>query len=1481
MVLESYCGYNPWDLVEQWNSNSFVISPCFTDTFLLWITWFYLYLSLLFSVFFLKSNSHKKHSWTLFIALKLSIGLVLVVSSIYELIDSLIEFENDQLVYPTAYLTPSIKLSTYLLSLWLIWYHRAKGVQTSVLLTIYWFLMTIYSVFNLYTLIVTLEHRDEFSWSFDKTDVVNKSLQTSGVLCQLLLYCVADTKKETPSKESENACPFESSPFISKLFFTWFDSMAIRGFRRTLLQSDMWSLRGPNTAPVIEKKITSVEAKLRLKDQRTDILKILVKSFWPTFLLGVVCKFCSTLLIFAGPQLMDALIAFVISDHPVGRGYIIAAAMFISSLMQSILESQSEFWTQVVVIRMKATLFSIIYKKNIKLSSHGKRAYTTGEIVNTMAIDAQRVIDYFGIVNIIWSAPLQLAITIYLLWRKLGVSSFIGLSVILLLVPYNGFVASRFQACQVALMKEKDSRSKLVSEVLNGMKVLKLYAWEGAFGDIVASIRKNEIKYLRSQALWLAGMTFPFTSLSFLVTVVSFASYVLIDKNHILDANKAFVSITLINTLTMPLNFLPFVLTSGAMFLVSVKRINKFLAGDELDTESINHNPDSTNPILVKDATFSWSRDEEPTLKDINLQVEKQKLVAVVGVVGSGKSTLLSAILGDLYKKHGTVNVDGKVAYVPQTSWIQNATVRDNILFESPFVQEKYDQVIEACALTPDLKILAGGDLTEIGEKGINLSGGQKQRVSIARAVYSDSDIYLLDDPLSAVDAHVAKHLFEKVIGNKGLLKNKTRLLVTHRITFLPQADEIIVLRDGKIYESGTFSELMAKKGEFFNFIVQYQIEQEDELDPEDESFVKALEREKKLSLTRSISSADSETSAIRRRTSHTRQSQSKKSRATSKNDAKEDKFKLIEAETAETSSVSSKVYFDYIKAIGWKNCSVILLFCTIFSGFILASSLWLTEWADDYLNPLNYHNTALRNKRLIVYAILGTFQAIFILAFTLVLCIAAVEGSRWIHEQMLSRLIRAPMSFFDSTPTGRILNRFTKDIDLADSAMIFSLQQFLMRVFSSVTAVIIIIKETPFLVIMIIILALVYILIQKIYIASSRQLRRIDGVTRSPIFSHYTETVTGSTSIRAYQATDRFSEKLFKLVDVNNSASMANLAASRWLSVRLELLGNIIVTSTALYAVIGRGSMSPGKIGLSISNASQITSILDMLVRSFSDLENNLVSVERCLEYTKLDAEAPWVNPSHRPSKDWPFEGRITFNKYSTRYRPGLDLVLRNITCCIDSNEKVGIVGRTGAGKSSLTLALFRLIEPTDGTITIDDEDITRLGLHDLRSRLTVIPQDPVLFSGSFRRNFDPLEMHTDNEIYDALEQANLKDFVVSLDNQLYYEITEGGDNLSVGQRQLVCLTRALLRKSKILVLDEATAAVDVETDELIQQTIRKQFKDCTIVTIAHRLNTIMDYDKVIVMDKGQIIEYDSPDNLLKNNESEFYKMAKDAKLV
>lgn len=625
--------------------------------------------------------------------------------------------------------------------------------------------------------------------------------------------------------------------------------------------------------------------------------------------------------------------------------------------------------------------------------------------------------------------------------------------------------------------------------------------------------------------------------------------------------------------------------------------------------------------------------------------------MAIVGPIGSGKSSLLSALLGDLFKLSGEVNVTGSLAYIPQTAWIQNETLRRNITFGQPFIQNKYDKVLDACALVPDLKILPGGDMTEIGERGINLSGGQKQRVSLARSVYADSDIYLFDDPLSAVDAHVSKHLFTHVIGPKGMLKDKTRVLVTHRITFLPQVDHIIVLKDGAIHEHGTYNDLIAKKGEFADFVVQYLTEcelEQEEID-EDLEMLEKIKEAVKPELERRISAAMSESSETdkpsRRRTltsSLSRRSiasnglkkddKDKKERFDRKQDDEaksgkptggvRDKSKLIEKEKAATGSVKGRVYLDYFKAIGYGMCFLVVASFGTSNLLTIGRNLWLTAWADDSLDPENANNTHLRNIRLGIYAGIGGAETIFTMANSLLLNIAVLTGSKLIHDRMLDRIIRAPMSFYDTTPLGRILNRFTGDIDTCDSTIGFNIRMLISLAFRGTISIVVICMETPYFLIVIVAMTGVYSLIQMFYIASSRQLRRIESSSRSPIFSHFSETITGSSTIRAYNAEYRFIEECYDRVDNNQSCSFANLAAGRWLSTRLQFLGNLIVFTSAIFAVSSRSRLSPGLTGLFVSYASQITGILNMLVRSVTDIETNIVAVERCFEYTKTPLE-------------------------------------------------------------------------------------------------------------------------------------------------------------------------------------------------------------------------------------------------------------------
>ncbi|GFN99334.1 multidrug resistance-associated protein 1 [Plakobranchus ocellatus] len=594
---------------------------------------------------------------------------------------------------------------------------------------------------------------------------------------------------------------------------------------------------------------------------------------------------------------------------------------------------------------------------------------------------------------------------------------------------------------------------------------------------------------------------------------------------------------------------------------------------------------------------------------------------------------------------------------------------------------------------------------------------------------------------------------------------------------------------------------------------------------------------------------------------------------------------RLTEEEKAETGKVALAVFGDYFKAIGIIATAAFFGLFAIYQGVNVYSSIWLSQWtADPLLQNTSLSGTSEYSRRndkyLGVYGGLGAAQALLILCYALIASTRMVEASGLLHSSMLTNIMRSPMNFFDTTPSGRILNRFSRDVETIDNTIPAQFRSWMSTFFGTVSTVIVISYSTPIFMVVILPLGILYYLIQRFYIPTSRQLKRIESTTRSPIYTHFSETITGAGSIRAYKATDRFILESEAKVDKNLKYYFGGIASNRWLAVRLEFLGNLLVLSAAMFAVVSE-NVNQSLVGLSVSYALQITGGLNWLVRMTTDLETNIVSVERVKEYMETPTEAAWINPFKRPIPSWPAQGSVSFIDYKMRYRDGQEPVLKGINCSIEGGEKIGIVGRTGAGKSSMTVSLFRLIEALSGSIIIDGTTISDIGLHDLRSRITILPQDPVLFSGSLRMNLDPFDTYDDSTIWRALEHAHLKAFAESTPGQLQYQCGEGGQNLSVGQRQLVCLARSLLRKTRILVLDEATAAVDMETDDLIQATIRSQFSDCTVLTIAHRLNTIMDYDRIMVLANGEIKELDTPKALLENKSSMFYSMAKDANLV
>ncbi|NXA17733.1 MRP3 protein, partial [Ibidorhyncha struthersii] len=1494
------------------------LTPCFQNTILAWIPSVYLWSALPFYLLYLKHNKRGYIVLSVLSRFKTLFGVLLWCVSWADLFYSFHELLQNRTPPPVYFVTPLIVGITVLLATLLIQYERLRGVQSSGVLIIFWFLSVLCAVGPFRSKIMTTTAQGHVNERFRFTTFY---IYFALIIIELILSCFKEKPPFfSPVNTDPNPCPELTSGFLSRLTFWWFTSMAILGYKRPLEDKDLWSLNEDDTSKIIVQQLSKEwdkekaeckqkedvtymkksnhvlnhvgdgpeEAEVLIRDKKHNrkpsFLKALLRTFGPYFLIGSFFKLIQDLLSFVNPQLLSVLIGFIKNkDAPAWWGFLIAALMFICAVLQTLILHQHFQYCFVTGMRLRTGITGVIYRKSLVITNSAKRSSTVGEIVNLMSVDAQRFMDLMTFLNMLWSAPLQIFLALYFLWQTLGPSVLAGVAVMVLLIPFNSAIAMKTRAFQVEQMRYKDSRIKLMNEILGGIKVLKLYAWEPSFSEKVLEIRKNELRVLKKSAYLNSLSTFAWISAPFLVALTTFAVYVSVDEKNILDAEKAFVSLSLFNILKFPLNMLPQVISNIAQTSVSLKRIQQFLSHDELDPNCVETKVIAPgNAISVTNATFSWGKELKPSLKDVNLLVPSGALVAVVGHVGCGKSSLVSALLGEMEKLEGEVAVKGSVAYVPQQAWIQNATLKDNILFGQAPNEQKYQNVLEACALKTDLEVLPGGDQTEIGEKGINLSGGQRQRVSLARAVYSNSDIYLLDDPLSAVDSHVAKHIFDKVIGPDGVLKGKTRILVTHGISFLPQVDHIVVLVDGKISEMGSYQDLLKQNKAFAEFLRNYALDEDIEEDEptmlEEEEVLLA---EDTLSIHTDLADNEPVTNEVRK------QFLSLGGFELSSSSDEEFFFLTVSKLPIVLSCTNQRwcvilqvkltVFWQYVKAVSPVISLVICFLYCCQNAAAIGANVWLSDWTNEPVINGTQHNTAMRIG---VYAALGLLQGVIVLISSFTLAMGGINAARTLHAALLENKFHTPQSFYDTTPTGRIINRFSKDIYVIDEVIPPTILMFLGTFFTSLSTMIVIIASTPLFAVVIVPLAILYFFVQRFYVATSRQLKRLESVSRSPIYSHFSETVSGASVIRAYRRVKSFVDISDLKMDENQKSYYPGIVSNRWLGVRVEFVGNCIVLFAALFAVIGKNSLNAGLVGLSVSYALQVTLSLNWMVRMTSELETNIVAVERIKEYSETETEAPWIIEGKSPPEDWPSKGELEFVNYSVRYRKGLDLVLKGLNLHVHGGEKIGIVGRTGAGKSSMTLCLFRILEAVKGEIKIDGVKISEIGLHDLRSRLTIIPQDPVLFSGTLRMNLDPFNKYSDEEIWKALELSHLKRFVSSQPSMLDYECSEGGENLSVGQRQLVCLARALLRKTRILILDEATAAIDLETDDLIQMTIRTQFEDCTVLTIAHRLNTIMDYTRVLVLDNGTIAEFDTPASLIASK-GIFYSMAKDAGLA
>ncbi|XP_009863211.1 PREDICTED: multidrug resistance-associated protein 1-like, partial [Apaloderma vittatum] len=1227
--------------------------------------------------------------------------------------------------------------------------------------------------------------------------------------------------------------------FFSKLTYSWFSRLISVGYKKPLQRDDLFELNESDSpysvCPKFEKQWRKEIQKSTMGLKASFIKRMLFKitsfhkpslilALWQTFKFLLIkvafLKITADILAFMSPQIMKAMI-MISENHPnsYGNGYSYAIALFFVVLSQTLFNQLYQRNNMLTAVKIKTAVVGLIYKKALTLANSSRRSYTTGEIVNLMSADAQQLMELTVNINLLWSAPFQIVMAVLFLCKELGPSVLAGIAVLLLVIPINALVAAKMKKLKKSQMSYSDQRVKLLSEMLHGIKILKLYAWEPAYQRKVMSIREREADVLKSSGYLTTYSMLTLTCIPFMVSLATFDVFFHLDKEKVLTATQIFTSMSLFNILRLPLFDLPSAISAVAQTKVSLSRLEDFLCTEDLNPEDVNTNYSGNYAVGFIAASFRWEKNSPPVLKNLSVNIPEGSLVAVVGQVGSGKSSFLSALLGEMEKLEGTVQRRGSVAYVSQQAWIQNDTLQENILFGANLNRPYYELVLESCALLPDLEQLPNGDQTEIGERGVNISGGQKQRVSLARAVYSNADLYLLDDPLSAVDVHVGKHLFEKLIGPSGLLKSKTRILVTHNLMLLPHTDLIIVMEQGRISQMGTYQELISKRANFSELINVFSAQQTSE------------------ETSRTEVSSSKEESQLGR-------SMQQKELLKHK-DSSFDQWKILSKEKVATGGMKMSVVLKYLQAFNWRWMWLTIAAYLGQNALTVGQNLWLSTWTAEAGKVSDFTEWKQSQKyKLHIYGLLGLAQGLLVCCSAYVLTRGSLSASRALHHELLDNVLHLPLQHFETNPVGQIINRFTKDLFIVDVRFHYYLRTWLNCTLDVIGTILVITSASPLFIVVVIPLGYIYFTIQRYYIASSRQIRRLAGASHSPVISHFSETLVGRSTIRAFGHQERFIRKNNDVVYENLVYFYNNVISNRWLSVRLEFLGSLMVFFAALFIVLAGNAVSSSTVGLSISYALNIIQSLNFWVRKACEIETNAVSVERVCEYAKMDKEEPWIM-SKRPPEGWPDRGIIEFVNYKAQYRKDLGLALNDVSFQTQSKEKVGIVGRTGAGKSTLTNCLFRVLEGSGGKIIIDGIDISTIGLHDLRRSLNIIPQDPVLFSGTLQSNLDPLGKHSDLELWGVLELCNLKDFVQSLPKKLLHDISEGGENLSVGQRQLVCLARVLLRKTKILILDEATASVDMETDNLVQSTIKREFYNCTVLTIAHRLHTVMDSDR------------------------------------
>ncbi|XP_030831926.1 multidrug resistance-associated protein 4 isoform X1 [Strongylocentrotus purpuratus] len=1272
---------------------------------------------------------------------------------------------------------------------------------------------------------------------------------------------------------------------ISKLFFHWVSPVFYSAFKdKTVQTNDLYEIMEEDSSDFLgknlEKNWDKEVTNLKEKGKRPSLVRAVIKTYGWIYALYGILFICEEALRLVQPIFLMNLTSYFSPKNDNGglmskeEAYYWAMALALSQFLLALVHGPNFFGIQRLGMQVRVALCTMVYKKTLKLNNNSLRVTTAGQVNNLMTNDVNRFDQLFVFLHYIWLGPLQ-GIAVFLLlvfYLDLGYAAAPGFGIMIFLIPINMCLGRLFSVLRRKTAQFTDQRVAVMTEVITAMRVIKMYAWENPFAMVVKKLRSLEIRKIVTASYPLAVNVTLALFGNRLLDVGMIIVYTL--TTDTIETATIFAIIAFCNALrTSFLRMFPRAIQFRSECTVSLNRIEKYLLLEEKerveggnDTQGMERD----DGIVADNLTCSWEEEEDTSqLKDITFRVKKGKLLAVIGPVGAGKSSLLMAVLKELPALRGSIQTKGRIAYASQQPWVFGGTIRENITFGKRFSDTKYRSIVRVCALTKDIEQLPDGDMTMVGERGVTLSGGQKARINLARALYDDADIYLLDDPLSAVDSEVSRHIFNKCVME--YLADKPRILVTHQLQFLGQADQILVLKKGGQMEAvGTLSELHEKGIEFSKLMEKPEEEEEEEesIDDVDTDAV-SLVRLASGSFKRSGSGRKSSTKVT-----------SGKITTTTKTG------KLFKKETTQTGSITYNTYIRYFRAGG--NPFVLfwmILFLLGAQVMYLLADFWVGYWADfEEANhePLdNFYYAIFSNLNLTVEQSAGVYGGLvggtmlFGIIRAFVTFQVMINAARTLHNRMFGCVTRAPILFFDTTPTGRIQNRFTKDIGIMDDQLPLTFFDFIQISLQILGTVLITLVMAWFTVFAALPLFIILMLLTKYSLRATTAVKRLDGTTRSPVFSHTTGSLQGLWTIRAYKKEGEFVHQFHTYQDHHSEAWFMYIATNRWFGLRLDLLVAVFISSVAFICVGLQEylNLDGGQVGLILTNCVALGGVFQFCVRQSALVENQMTSVERVVEYTQLDPEGPLEKPDAKPPLGWPSKGAISFDDMSLAYSKETPKVLKGFSCEVHPKEKIGIVGRTGAGKSSLITALFRLAEPM-GSLRIDDIRVTDLGLHEVRKNISIIPQDPIIFTGSLRRNLDPFGDQSDAMLWSVLEEVQLERAVKENPAKLEMEVGEGGSNFSVGQRQLICLARAILKKNRILILDEATANVDPRTDALIQETIRTKFKNCTVLTIAHRLHTIMDSDKIMVLDAGELVEFDQPYVLLQNPNSTFSKL-------